>query len=80
MQAAWRTRLTWLASVGCKISRNMLSMSMLASCRHIPSCSQYAIGAIAVHGPFAGFAMAVSRVIRCRPFAQAGYDPIPPAR
>ncbi len=47
-------------------------------CRFHPSCSVYAMGAIAVHGPFAGSWLAVRRLTRCHPFHAGGFDPIPP--
>ena len=47
-------------------------------CRFHPSCSVYAMGAIAVHGPFKGGWLAVRRVTRCHPFNAGGLDPVPP--
>ena len=49
------------------------------SCRFEPSCSQYAIDALRVHGVFRGTFYAVWRVLRCHPFARGGNDPVPPA-
>ena len=47
-------------------------------CRFHPSCSVYAMGAIAVHGPFKGSWLAARRVTRCHPFNRGGLDPVPP--
>lgn len=47
-------------------------------CRFHPSCSVYAMGAIAVHGPFKGSALAARRLTRCHPFNPGGLDPVPP--
>lgn len=47
-------------------------------CRFHPSCSVYAMGAIAVHGPFKGSWLAARRVTRCHPFNRGGFDPVPP--
>jgi putative membrane protein insertion efficiency factor len=47
-------------------------------CRFHPSCSVYAMGAIAVHGPFKGTWLAARRVTRCHPFNAGGLDPVPP--
>jgi putative membrane protein insertion efficiency factor len=51
-----------------------------ASCRHIPTCSQYAIEAVKVHGPFKGFWMATKRILHCHPWGTSGYDPVPPRK
>ena len=48
-----------------------------ASCRHVPTCSQYAVEAIKIHGPFVGFWLAVRRISRCHPWGTHGYDPVP---
>lgn len=46
-------------------------------CRFTPTCSNYAIEAIQVRGPFLGFLLAVRRVSRCHPWCQGGHDPVP---
>lgn len=45
-------------------------------CRHIPTCSNYAIEAIRIHGSFKGSIMAIKRIIRCNPHGTSGYDPV----
>jgi len=47
------------------------------SCRHEPTCSQYAIDAIKIHGPFKGFWLGTKRIANCHPWRTQGYDPIP---
>ncbi len=46
-------------------------------CRYSPSCSNYAIEAIDRHGPVRGTIMAARRLVRCRPGAARGADPVP---
>ena len=46
-------------------------------CRHVPSCSAYAMEAIERHGAARGTWLAVKRVARCRPFGSRGFDPVP---
>ena len=46
-------------------------------CRYAPSCSAYAIEALEVHGVVRGLVLAAWRVLRCHPFAEGGYDPVP---
>jgi hypothetical protein len=48
-------------------------------CRFQPTCSEYAAGAIATHGPLRGTGLAIWRLLRCHPFARGGLDPVPPA-
>ena len=48
-----------------------------ANCRFLPSCSDYAIEAIRGHGVGRGGALAVWRVLRCNPWCEGGYDPVP---
>lgn len=49
-------------------------------CKYHPSCSAYAITAISRHGPVRGTALAGWRVLRCNPFSDGGYDPVPERR
>lgn len=46
------------------------------SCRHYPTCSNYAIEAIEEYGSIKGSFMAVKRILRCNPFGTSGYDPV----
>jgi putative membrane protein insertion efficiency factor len=57
--------------------RYAISPLIRPSCRHVPSCSQYALDALRLHGPFTGSAMAAGRILRCRPGGTHGYDPVP---
>lgn len=47
------------------------------TCRHIPSCSKYALAAIEMHGPGRGAVLAVRRLLSCHPWGSHGYDPVP---
>jgi len=49
-------------------------------CRFQPTCSQYAIEAFKVHGPFKGSWLALRRILRCHPFGGQGHDPVPPRK
>lgn len=50
------------------------------SCRYTPTCSQYAIEAIEIHGIFKGSLLAARRILRCNPFFKGGWDPVPPKK
>ncbi|MBE6797846.1 MAG: membrane protein insertion efficiency factor YidD [Ruminococcaceae bacterium] len=57
-----------------------ISPMKISCCRFQPTCSNYAIEAIKVHGAFKGFFLAVWRILRCNPFCRGGYDPVPPKK
>ena len=48
-------------------------------CRFRPTCSQYALDAVRMHGAWRGSALALRRVCRCHPWGGSGYDPVPEA-
>ncbi|MGN0853851.1 MAG: membrane protein insertion efficiency factor YidD [Kiritimatiellia bacterium] len=56
----------------------VLSPLFRGCCRFEPSCSNYGIEALKVHGVLKGCALTVLRLSRCRPFGPSGYDPVPP--
>ena len=47
------------------------------TCRFYPSCSHYGYQAVYKHGAIKGSFMAAWRVLRCNPFNEGGYDPVP---
>ena len=48
------------------------------TCKYHPSCSQYALDALRMHGPLRGSWLAVRRVARCHPWSPGGHDPVAP--
>ena len=46
-------------------------------CRFTPTCSAYALEAVNKHGCIKGLFLAVKRLLRCHPFCDGGYDPVP---
>ena len=48
-----------------------------ASCRFVPTCSEYALTAIQKYGPLKGGWLAIQRICRCHPWGGHGYDPVP---
>lgn len=61
-----------------RLYQKTISPQKIPSCRFTPTCSQYAIEAIKVHGAFKGSMLAFWRVLRCNPLCKGGYDPVPP--
>jgi len=64
--------------------RRVLSPMFPPACRFEPTCSQYAIEAIQIHGPVKGFWLALKRILRCHPVhwlgGSEGFDPVPPLK
>jgi len=57
--------------------RYAISPYLRPSCRHVPSCSQYALDALKIYGPVTGSFLTINRILRCRPGGTHGYDPVP---
>ncbi len=56
--------------------QRMISPVLPSACKFYPTCSEYAKQAIARYGAARGTWMAARRLVRCRPFAAGGYDPV----
>lgn len=66
-----------------RVYRYTLSALIGRTCRHLPSCSEYADEAFDRHGLWAGGWMTVARLSRCHPWGTSGLDFVParlPAR
>ena len=57
--------------------RRFISPLLGPRCRFAPSCSEYALTALAEHGAVRGLWLAMARIARCHPFHPGGYDPVP---
>ena len=60
-----------------QLYRHMVSPLRPATCRFIPTCSQYAVEALTDYGLVRGGWLAVVRLGKCGPWHQGGWDPIP---
>ena len=49
-------------------------------CRHLPSCSEYALEAIELNGAWRGSWLTLARLCRCHPWGTHGVDPPPDIR
>jgi uncharacterized protein len=57
--------------------KRFISPMLPHACRFVPTCSEYAAEAVDRHGVMRGSLLAAGRLLRCHPFARAGYDPVP---
>jgi putative membrane protein insertion efficiency factor len=73
-----------MLSLPIQLYRRLVSPFLPRSCRFSPTCSEYALEALAAHGPVRGLYLAARRLLRCHPFTwlggSSGFDPVPPAR
>lgn len=68
----------WLMIACIRLYQRFISPLLGANCRFHPSCSQYAIEALEIHGIIRGTGLAIWRILRCQPFCDGGNDPVPP--
>ncbi len=61
-----------------QVYQRLISPLLPRRCRFYPTCSQYAVEALEIHGAFRGSWLAVRRILRCHPLHPGGYDPVPP--
>lgn len=59
-----------------KLYQKHISAHTKAHCKFIPTCSEYAIDSIKIHGALKGSALAIFRILRCNPFSKGGFDPV----
>ncbi len=57
--------------------RGMISPLRPATCRFMPTCSQYAVDALTEYGLLRGSYLATIRLVKCGPWHRGGWDPIP---
>jgi putative membrane protein insertion efficiency factor len=69
-----------LAQLPIRIYRRFLSPLKPPTCRFHPTCSQYALEAIELHGVLRGTFLGLWRLLRCNPLSRGGPDPVPPPR
>ena len=67
-----------LLTVPIKIYQWIISPALPKTCRYHPSCSEYAIEALKIHGPILGLIMGTKRILSCHPWGGHGHDPVPP--
>jgi putative membrane protein insertion efficiency factor len=71
------TFLRKLVLVSIRFYQKGISPHFPASCRYVPTCSAYAYEAVRKYGVFRGLFLSFKRILRCHPFHDGGYDPVP---
>jgi putative membrane protein insertion efficiency factor len=69
--------LTSAVVLAVRAYQRLVSPLFPATCRFVPSCSEYAAQALQRHGLLRGARFAVLRLLRCHPWAEGGEDPVP---
>ena len=64
-----------------KFYEYFISPSLPSNCRYLPTCSDYFIESINLHGPYKGLQLGLKRILRCHPVkflgGRDGFDPVP---
>ena len=68
---------SYLAILLVKIYQVAISPFFPKRCNFEPTCSQYMIDAIKIHGLFRGIYLGIKRILKCTPNRKFTYDPVP---
>ena len=60
-----------------KVYQLLISPILKTNCRYLPTCSEYSIKAFKEFGLVKGFYFSLKRILKCHPFGDHGYDPVP---
>ena len=60
-----------------KIYQFIFSPLIGKNCRYLPTCSEYVIESLKLHGLLRGSFFSIKRILKCHPFGGHGFDPIP---
>ena len=63
-----------------RLYRYAISPFLGPACRFTPTCSEYCMEAVQMHGSLKGTWMTLMRLLRCHPFHPGGYDPVRPVQ
>ena len=61
-----------------RLYKKFISPHLGNHCRYWPTCSNYMIQSIEIHGAVKGLILGTWRILRCNPWSHGGYDPVPP--
>ena len=72
-----RNRLADRLIAAVRVYQREISPERAPCCRFAPTCSAYAVEALERHGAGRGSWLTLRRLLRCRPGATGGADPVP---
>ena len=75
--ARFNEALSFLLVVLVGAYRTLGTLYLGGACRFQPSCSEFALEAIQKHAPVIAIKLIFNRLLRCRPGALGGFDPVP---
>ena len=73
------TRMAEKLVAAVRVYQREVSPKRAPCCSFTPTCSAYAVEALERHGARRGSWLTVRRLVRCRPGARGGADPVPAA-
>lgn len=68
---------TKIALILIRFYQKLISPLLPPCCRFFPSCSVYAYGSFSRFGFFVGMFLTARRLLKCHPFHDGGFDPVP---
>lgn len=72
-----RWLLVFILIVPVRIYQWVISPWLPKTCRYHPTCSEYAIDSLRIHGPVIGLLLGTKRILSCHPWGGHGDDPVP---
>lgn len=69
--------LTSILSLPIRVYQRWISPGLPARCRYAPTCSQYALESLRIHGVLKGTLLSIWRILRCNPWSKGGVDRVP---
>lgn len=69
--------LAWVLALPVRAYRKVFSPVVGFNCRYHPTCSAYALEALAKHGGLKGGYLTLRRILRCHPWGRSGIDNVP---
>ena len=64
-----------------KFYKYFISPYFPSNCRYLPTCSEYFIDSLKLHGVFKGLFLGIKRILKCHPIkilgGGSGFDPAP---